>query len=178
MSLHEDVLNSQTYFDGHILRLRVETVKLADGTVSTRELVDHRPAVAIIPVLDDGRMVLVKQYRNSIKQALLEFPAGGVEAHESFVQAAKRELQEETGYSASKLRYWTQIVMTPGFCDEILHIFLATGLKQGNVCFDEDERVEVCLLSVEELKEQMLNNKTIVDGKSQLMFFRYLYSCG
>lgn len=177
MSLNEDVLNSHTYFDGRILRLRVETVKLSDGTVSTRELIEHSSAVAILPVLDDGRLVLVKQYRNSIKQTLLEFPAGCVEANESIEQAAKRELQEETGYSAATLSHWSQSVMAPGFCDEVVHVFLATGLTQSQACLDEDERLEVCVLSVSELKEKMLNHKVLVDGKSQLMFFRYLYSC-
>ena len=174
MEHQENTLRKDAYFSGRVVDLEVHTVVLADGTVSTRELVKHKAAVVILALLDRQTVVMVKQFRKSIEQVLLECPAGGIEEGESPLDAAKRELREETGYEAKDWKALGSIVMTPGFCDEILHAFVAKDLTKGALCLDEDERVEVLTYSLSSLKESMLNPHCIIDGKSQALFFRYL----
>ncbi len=172
--LDEQVLRTDHYFSGRVIDLSVETVSLADGLIATRELVGHAPAVCVLPFLDETTVVLVKQYRNSIKQVLLEVPAGGMNPGERPEEAAKRELKEETGYEADQLIYCGCSVLTPGFCNEVMHLFYAKGLSKGEQNLDCDENVECVTYSIDKLKDELTKEDALLDGKTQLLLFRYL----
>lgn len=174
MKHQEKTLRSDLYFSGRIIDVQVDTVALADGSISTRELVKHKAAVVVLALLDPETFVLVKQYRKSIEQVLLECPAGGIEPGESPEAAAKRELKEETGYSAKNWQALGPLVMAPGFCDEILYAFVARDLEAGTIQLDEDERVELQCCSTQDILAILKDSSAIVDGKSQALIFRYL----
>lgn len=168
MSLEEKTIASDSIFEGHIVRLKVDTVELSDGTHSTREIVDHDPAVVILPLDSNGKMHLIRQYRKPIESEMLEVPAGIVNPNEDFLDAAKRELKEETGFSATK---WTPVgkaYPAPGFCNELLYFYIAEGLVSGETDFDEDERIELETVSINTFLTWVTDG-TIVDAKTMLM---------
>lgn len=168
MSLEEKTVASKPIFDGRIVRLKVDTVELVDGTQSTREIVDHDPAVVILPLDKNGNMYLINQYRKPIEQELLEVPAGIVNPNEDFLDAAKRELKEETGFSAAKWTFMGKAYPAPGFCNELLYFYIAEELESGETNFDEDERIELRPVSVDSFYT-MLTDGTLVDAKTMLM---------
>ena len=126
----ERTISSKRIFDGKILSLRVDTVALSNGIEATREVIEHGPAVAIVPVDDKGNVHLVRQYRKAVGDSLLEVPAGRMDQGEDPAEAAHRELGEETGLTAGKLDFLGSYFTTPGFTDEEMHTFLATDLKE------------------------------------------------
>lgn len=122
---------SRTVFDGKLLQLRVDTLEAPDGQRYDRELVHHPGAVAVIPITDDGEVVLVRQYRSAVDEHLLEIPAGLLDmAGEPPEGAARRELREEVGLVADRLEPLAEFVNSPGFCDERVRLFVATGLRE------------------------------------------------
>jgi len=141
--LTEKALDSNIIYRGRILNLRVDTVQLPDGRTGKREIVEHSGAVIIIPVNQDGQLLLVRQYRYAIGRSTLEAPAGNIEPGEDLESAARRELQEETGYKAKELTRLCSFFSTPGFCSEELHIFFASNLTLLEQNLDDDEFVEV-----------------------------------
>lgn len=142
-NLTEKLLLSKTIYRGKILNLRVDTVELPDGHTAKREIVEHSGAVIIVPVKQDGQLVLVKQYRHATGKIALELPAGNIEPGEGLESSALRELQEETGYEAKELVKLCSVYSTPGFSDEKLHIFFATGLTLLQQNLDDEEFIEV-----------------------------------
>ena len=161
----ETTINSKRIFDGKILSLRVDTVALSSGIEATREVIEHGPAVGIVPVDDKGNVHLVKQYRKAVGQSLLEVPAGRMDQGEDPAEAAHRELGEETGLTAGKLDFLGSYFTTPGFTDEEMYTFLATELKEGDAHPDEDEEVERVTIPLERAVE-MAKNGELHDGKS------------
>jgi ADP-ribose pyrophosphatase len=127
-NLDEKFVASEEVFHGRLLKVRRDKVVLPNGVETTRELIRHPGAVAIVPVLEDGSIVFVKQYRYPVGTVLYELPAGKLEPGEDPDACAPRELSEETGYDAARLEYLTSIVTTPGFTDEVIHLYKATGL--------------------------------------------------
>ena len=165
MNFKEETISSKEIFKGRILNLRVDTVRLPDSKESTREIVEHAGAVAIIALDEEGNIIMVRQYRKAVEQVLLEIPAGTLEAEEDPLVCAQRELREETGYTAD---HWQKILSyysAPGFCNEQLHIYLAKGLHEGQGETDEDEFVETVRLPLLDAY-QMIFSGEIVDGKS------------
>ena len=153
----EPTIRSRRIFEGKILSVRVDTVELPQGRTSTREIVEHGPAVAIVPLDDNMNVLLVRQYRKAVDQVLLEVPAGRMEDGEEPEACARRELEEETGYSANRWERLGRFFTTPGFSDEEMHTFWATELTPGESHPDEDEVIEpvtVPLASIRELIEQ------------------------
>lgn len=149
-NLTEKVLHSNMIYRGKILNLRVDTVELPDGRTSKREIVEHSAAVIIVPVKEDGQLLLVRQYRSATGRTALELPAGNIEPGEELESAALRELQEETGYEAQKLVRLCSFFSTPGFSDEELHLFFASGLTLLKQNLDDDEFLEVLSVPWEE----------------------------
>lgn len=138
--LTERTIGEETVFSGRILDVVVRTVELPGGGRSTREIIDHRGAAAIVAVDERGRVALVRQYRAALNRVLLELPAGKKDARdEDPLLCARRELKEETGLTAERWRLLTVTQTTPGFCSEEIWIYLATGLTQGEDSPDEDE---------------------------------------
>ena len=165
MNLKEEHIDSKTLFEGNILTLSLDTVKLPDGRHATREMVTHPGAVGIVPVTGDGKIVMVKQYRYPIGQITLEIPAGKLEAGEEIETCAKRELVEETGFVAGQIKKVTAIYTTPGFSNEIIHLYLAKDLKKAQQQLDDDEFINVEYYSPKEIK-QLIREGVICDAKS------------
>ena len=125
------------------MNLRVDTVELAGGRHATREVVEHGDVVAIVPLLEDGDLLLVRQYRLPTEQVMLEVPAGGVDGDETPEDAAQRELREECGQRAGRLEHLGGFYVSPGFCSEFVHVFLATELEPSPLRPDADEQLAV-----------------------------------
>jgi ADP-ribose pyrophosphatase len=157
-NLRERLLSSEVLRRGRILEFRVDTVELPDGRHSTRDIAGHPGAVAMVAIDPDGNVLLVRQWRHAIGQALLEIPAGSLDRHpdgsvEEHAVAAARELEEETGYRAGTWRYLGRFYSAPGFTSELLHVYLATDLTpahEGRLGPDDDERLELERLSLAE----------------------------
>jgi ADP-ribose pyrophosphatase len=130
MSLPKTI-KSERLYHGCIIDLIIEEVEDTAGNIRKREIVSHPGGSVIVPLLDNGDVILVRQYRYPLKIFVLEVPAGKLEPNEDPLRAAQRELQEETGYTADKYEILTSMFTTPGFCSEVLHIYLATGLKDS-----------------------------------------------
>ena len=142
----EQVLRSSRAYAGKIINVRVDTVRLEKAgkpVEATREVVEHAPVVVMAPVDSQGRVLLVRQYRHAVGEELLELPAGGIEPGESPEAAARRELQEETGFAADDLTPLGRFWMSPGFLREEMHAFLARGLRPSRRAADEDEVIEL-----------------------------------
>ncbi|MBP2642152.1 MAG: hydrolase [Firmicutes bacterium] len=161
----EQLIEKKTILEGKVLTVRVDRVCLVNGKEATREVVVHPGAVAVVPVLEDGSVLMVRQYRYPIGKMLLEIPAGKLEPGEDPEECAGRELEEETGYIAGRLKKLGSIYTAPGFSNEILHIYLAEELKSSKQKLDEDEFLTVEKYTLAEVKT-MLTDNTIEDAKS------------
>lgn len=158
-------LASRRVYRGKVLSLDVDEVEEPGGVHATREVVRHSGSVAVLAVQDDGRIVLVRQYRYPVDDALWELPAGRRDPGESPEEAAQRELQEEIGHRAGTLRKVAFFYTTPGFCDEAMHVFRASGLEPAKAQGDADERIEVQAFGLDEL-DRMIESGEIREGKT------------
>jgi ADP-ribose pyrophosphatase len=162
-----ETVSSQQIFTGKILSLFLDKLRLPDGQVVEREIVRHIDAVGIAAVTKDRQIVLVRQYRPAVGKEVLEIPAGLLFSNEKPEECAWRELKEETGYQADKLKKLVSFYTSPGFSDEVLHLFLAEGLKQGKPAFEDDEYLKILQKPLEEaisliLAGQIVDAKTII----------------
>ncbi len=148
--MEEKRLQRQQVFAGRIIDVYNDTVQLPNGKEASREVVEHRGAVAVLAIDNDGKLVLVKQYRYPIQRLSLEIPAGKLEENEAPLTCAQRELEEETGYAAGKWSPIFSYYTSPGFTNEVIHLFLAEDLHYVGVHPDEDEFVESQVYSLEE----------------------------
>ncbi|MDP4552709.1 NUDIX hydrolase [Alkalihalobacillus macyae] len=164
--LYEKTLHSETIYEGRIINVRVEDVELPNGKSSKRELIDHPGAVAVIAMTPDNKILAVRQYRKALKKAIVEIPAGKLEPGEKPEVTAVRELEEETGYTCESLDKLISFYTSPGFANELVHLYVAKGLeKKGEQAADEDEFLDVLHLSLEEM-EEMLETEEIHDAKT------------
>ncbi|MBQ8699800.1 MAG: NUDIX hydrolase [Schwartzia sp.] len=171
--LMEKKLSSESVFDGKLLHVRRDTVLLPNGHETTREWVAHPGASAVLPVTEDGNVVLVRQYRYPVERVTLEIPAGKLDVPgEDPLECAKRELKEETGYTAERYTKLFSLATTVGFSNEWIHIYLAKGLAAGEDCPDEDEFIHVVRMPLAEAIEKVYDN-TIVDGKTVTALLMY-----
>ncbi|PEA56203.1 ADP-ribose pyrophosphatase [Bacillus pseudomycoides] len=166
-NLEERTVATEPIFDGRIIKVRVDEVVLPNGETSKREIVTHPGAIAIIAITDDEKIVLVEQYRKAMEKELVEIPAGKLEQGEKPEVTAIRELEEETGYICKKLELITSFYTSPGFADEIVYVYEATGLKkkEDKADLDEDEFVELMEVSLEEAL-QLIKEQRIHDAKT------------
>ena len=164
-SFAEPTIETKRIYEGNIINVRVDTVRMPSGRDATREIVEHSHAVCIVPIDNDGNVVLVRQYRKPAEDALLEVPAGGVEDGEISEEAVLRELQEEIGYTADHLEHLSSFWVAPGWATEYMHAYLATGLRESKLDGDEDENIEVVRLRFDEAI-RMLKSGEINDGKT------------
>ena len=171
--LSEEVLESKSIYKGRIVNLSVNKVKLSNGYIRTREIIHHSGSVAILPLLSNDNVVLVKQYRSAPGKTLLEVPAGTLEAHEVPIDCAKRELIEETGYKANKIEKMGSYYVSPGYSNEVIHHFVAKDLHKRERNLDEDENIEVVEINLKKVINMMKNGE-IQDAKTTLSFTLYL----
>lgn len=167
-----DVVRHEVKYRGRIVDLVVDTVRMPSGRDMIREVVRHPGGVVAIPVLDDGRLILVRQFRYPLQKFILEFPAGKLEGKRSPLENIMRELEEETGYSAREMRFLCSFFTTPGFCDEVIHLFLATGLAPVGQRLEEGEHITLEPYSLEECL-RMIASGEIEDAKTILGILWY-----
>jgi len=173
MKLMEQEVSKELIFKGKILNLEKYNVRLPNGNISTREVVDNPGAVAVLPIDEEGYIYFVKQYRFPIREVLIEIPAGKFDSpNEDPLECGKRELEEETGLMAKEWIYLGYIYTTPGFSNEKIHLYAAKELHNVGSKPDDDEFVEVFKFNVYEV-EQMIKTGGITDSKSICAFYRY-----
>ena len=143
MELREELIDSVEVFSGRLVKLRVDRVRLPNGKEATREIVVHRGAVAIVPMLDSDKVVMVRQFRQAAGETLLEIPAGTLDPHEPPEVCAERELGEEIGYKPGKLTLMFKSYLAPGYSSEMLHTYLAQDLIHGIARPEADEFLEI-----------------------------------
>jgi ADP-ribose pyrophosphatase len=173
--LAERTISSEVVHQGHYMTFRVDTIERADGSTGKRDIVGHPGAIAVLAVDDDGRVLLVRQWRTAAGEALLEIPAGTLDVHDGVKEdpfgAAKRELEEETGHRAASWRHLASFWTAPGFATELMHLYLATGIAgaeaDDRLAPDEDERLELRAVPLDEAIGLALDG-TIRDAKSIL----------
>lgn len=164
--LIEKKISSEDVFDGVLLHVKKDKVMLPNGNEAWREWIKHPGAAAVLPVLPDGRLIFVRQYRYPVQQVTLEIPAGKLDmVGEDPLECAKRELSEETGYQADNYIFLTKLATTVGFSNEFIYIYGADGLHSGKQHTDEDEFINVQLLTMEEAMEKIKSGE-ICDAKS------------
>lgn len=163
--MREKQVSTKQIFKGRLLGFREDTVELPSGKHSTREIVEHPGAVAVVAVTKDKELVLVRQFRAPVGDVLLEIPAGVTKKDESGEDCARRELEEETGYHARKVRKIWEGYATPGYSDEVIQYYLAEDMNLMQQKTEEDEFIEVDLVDIEACVD-MLKNGKINDNKT------------
>ncbi|MGY0691839.1 NUDIX domain-containing protein [Virgibacillus sp. FSP13] len=163
----EKTIKTEKIYDGKVVKLQVDDVTLPDGNTAKRELIKHPGAVGIIPITKDKKIIFVEQYRKPLEKSLVEIPAGKLEEGEKPEITAVRELEEETGYTTNQLKHVTSFYTSPGFANELMHIYLTDQLEAltKKVAGDDDEFVELVELTLEEAK-QYVKEQRIHDAKT------------
>ncbi|WP_199880664.1 NUDIX hydrolase [Bacillus massiliglaciei] len=163
----EKTIATEKIFTGKVISLQVDEVRLPDGKTSKREIIKHPGAVAVIAVTDENKVIMVEQYRKAMERSLVEIPAGKLEPGEEPIATAARELEEETGYECDGMEPIISFYTSPGFADELVHMFIAKGLKKkaDAAPLDEDEFVELIELTLEEAEDYIKQGK-IQDAKT------------
>ncbi|NLY67748.1 MAG: NUDIX hydrolase [Tissierellia bacterium] len=165
MSFEEKTMKSERIYEGKIVNLRVDTVELPGKKYSKREIVEHPGAVGIVPITEDGKIILVKQFRKAVEKPLLEIPAGKIEINEEPKETALRELFEETGFYSNNMEYVIEFYTSPGFSNEKIYLFLATELEKREAEPSDDEFIETEMFDIKDLVE-MVNKGEINDSKT------------
>ena len=166
--MNYEVLRTERVYKGRIVNLVVDRVRYTSGNESIREIVEHPGGAVILPVFDNGEILLVRQFRYPIGADVIELPAGKLDAGEDPRLCAERELREETGYTAARWRKLTTLMTTPGFCNERLHIYMAQGLSlspQGQSLEEGEQTIRLIRVPLKEAIA-MIEREEIVDGKT------------
>ena len=171
MELYEKTLASKQIFDGRVINLFVDDIELPNGKGSTREVVRHPGAVCVIPITDEGEVIMVKQFRYPFGKVLLEIPAGKLEPNEDPLDAVKRELEEESGVNAQCVEFIGMTYTTVAFTDEKIYTYMATGLTFTNSHPDEDEFLEVVRVPLDSLVQMVMAGE-IKDSKTQIAILK------
>ncbi len=165
-----DLVSSEDIYRGRAFNVRRDQVRLPDGRLYHLDIIDHRPAVTMLPVDEQGQIWFIRQYRHAAGKTLLELPAGVMEAEESPEASAQREIREEIGMSAGKLRRIGGFFLAPGYSTEYMHVFLASDLHASPLKQDEDEFLSVEKVSANQVKA-LIEGGVIQDAKSLLALF-------
>ncbi|MGI8825616.1 MAG: NUDIX hydrolase [Chloroflexota bacterium] len=167
----ERTQSSETVFDGRLIDVRRDTVRLPNGMTAEREIVVHPNVIGVVPELPDGRIVLVRQFRKSAERILLEIPAGGIDEGETPEQAVAREMAEETGYRVGSVESLGSFYTSPGYSTEFMYLFTATDLESGPPTEDTDE-IEVVELPLADALSR-LPDREMADAKTQIALLLY-----
>ena len=169
---HINRINRELKYSGTLFEVYSDTISIPNGNIAHWDFIKHKGAAAVIPITDDGKVVMVRQYRNALDRETLEIPAGGLNPDEPTIDAAARELEEETGYRSNDLELLITVATTVAFCNEMIDIYLARNLIQSKQNLDEDEYVEVEEYTVDELTDMIYAGK-INDSKTIAAIMAY-----
>ena len=170
--LREITTGSEDIFDGIILHVKRDTVRLPNGNTTIREIIRHIGAVCVIPVLDNGDVIVERQYRYPLDRVILEIPAGKLDAaNEDRLSAIQRELREETGYTADEWTVLGDFHPAPAYSDEFITMYMARGLRKGDQHLDADEFLDVHTVPLKDLVEEVMAG-TISDAKTQVCILK------
>lgn len=166
-SFIEKTINSENVFSGKLLNVFNDGIELPDGNKASREYIKHVGAVCVVALTDDNKVIVERQYRYPMQEVTLEIPAGKLDSKEEDpLEAAKRELREETGALADRMTYLGKFYPTPAYSDEVIHMYLAEGLSFGDQSLDDDEFLTIDLVPISELADRIMEG-VIPDGKTQ-----------
>lgn len=171
MRLEEKTLSSEQKFDGRIVKLFVDQVELENGETATREVIKHPGGVCILPLDEENNVLMVRQFRYPPQKILLEIPAGKMEFGEDHRACGLRELKEETGCTCDEFIYLGNLIPTPAYDNEVIHMYLARGLHSGDQNLDEDEFLEIEKIPLEKAVKMVMNNE-IADAKTQIALLK------
>lgn len=166
MELFEKTLDRHYIFKGKVVTLRVDNAAMPDGKTATREVIEHPGAVCIAPLTQDNALIFVRQFRYPFGRVVLELPAGKLEYGEDPRECAARELEEEAGVIAARYRSLGELLPSPAYCGEVIHLFAAAGLTATRQALDEDEFLELVTIPLDEAVDMVLDNR-ITDAKTQ-----------
>lgn len=166
MNLEEKQISAEYKFKGKIVNLRVDEALLPNGATALREVVEHNGGICVVPITENGEVLMVEQYRYPYSEVVLEIPAGKRDGDEEPLEGGKRELKEETGATAANYTFLGELYPTPGYCGEIIYMYLATDLSYGETDPDEDEFLNIKRIPLEEAVEMIMNGE-IKDAKTQ-----------
>ena len=170
--LSENKVTSEEIYDGQVVHLYKDIAQLPNGKTAVRETIRHIGAVGIVPLTDDGKVIMEKQYRYPLGRVVTEIPAGKLDSKtEDRLEAAKRELEEETGLVADEWISLGDYIPAAAYCDEVITLYLAKGLHQGTRNLDEDEFLNIVAVDLQELVDDIMQGR-IADGKSQVALLK------
>lgn len=173
MDLEEKTINKKEIYAGNIINLRYDEVLTPAGNKVGREIVEHSGGVTIIAIRNDDKILLVEQFRKPTEECLLELPAGKLEEDEDPLECAKRELIEETGYQAGEIEHLFSFYTSPGFCDEVLHLYIARDLKEVGIDPDEDENIIIHTIERSDILG-LIEGGEVKDSKTIIGLLYYL----
>lgn len=171
MTFNEKTITSEKKFEGKVFSVRVESVELPEKAVGYREIVDHPGGVGVVAFTDANKILFVKQFRKAVEKELVEIPAGKLEKGEAPSECGKRELTEETGYIAGEFISLGAFYPSPGFANEVTHLYLAKNLSKGEKKPDEDEFLDLVELAPDEVYSKIIAGE-IMDAKTIIGFFK------
>ncbi len=174
MNLTETTVSQEYFFKGHVINMRRDDIMLPNGLPATREVVEHPGGVCIAALTDQNELLFVRQYRYPYREELLEIPAGKLTPGEDPLKAGIRELKEETGATATDYVSLGKLYPSPGYCDEVIHMYLATGLSYGEMDLDDDEFLEVERIPLDVAAKMVLTGE-ITDAKTQAAVLKVYY---
>lgn len=167
MHLEEKTVSSEEIYNGKIFKVTKDMALLENGQQAVREVVHHNGGVTIIPITENNEVIMVKQYRYPHHKAILEIPAGKLEENESHYEAGKRELLEETGCTCKEYKYLGEILPTPAYVSEVIHMYIAKGLEFSKQNLDSDEFLDIIKVPLEKAVQMVMNGE-ITDSKTQI----------
>ena len=169
----EKTLSSQLIYDGRAVKLRVDTVQMANGRETTREIVEHSDCIAIVAIDADDNILLVEQFRKPVEKELLEIPAGGIDPGEDPETAVRRELREETGYLPQRVERLGGFYSAPGYCSEYLYLYLATDLVPSQLFAEDTEEISLVRVPITQIPGLVTSGR-LSDAKSIAGLLTYL----
>ena len=171
MNLEEKHMSFDYKFKGRIINLRVDEALLPNGATATREVVEHNGGICVVPITENGEDLMVEQYRYPYGEVILEIPAGKRDGNEEPLEGGKRELREETGAVAENYTFLGELYPTPGYCGEVIYMYLATGLSFGETDPDDDEFLNVKKIPLEKAVDMIMKGE-IKDAKTLTAIFK------